>query len=540
MEFELYFINPKTITSSWHSTAKQILPEHIMSFSMTKNVFSGKLPSGCVASSTMSLTIDNSGDDYTTELTDHDYWVFVANPAEERNNGAPDFITSFHLDSAQMNQNKWVSVNGYDAIDLLDQLTISAEDITPVFSYPSEDRHYQSILRLLDFDGLGFKLDLTSEAGYLADPDFFRTPSAAFPTGDITYRQLLEWIGEMENFILEVSGDYTTNYGTIFKWYSPARRSTAGSYPNTLPYGVEYLFYYDNADDPDRPMSYSTQTRDLEATTVTGVNAYRYNSDDVVLVGNDNGYVITVENNPFVPDSESGRRIAFSATQVRWDAFLRHNTSAFKEAFCKGGYWYEANTPTPIPLRERWHTNYMGFLNHNPHTVNNRQVYGDIIPCPISTYTYTCNGMESVNCDVESDTESTLIPSSTPTDSAINELQNNVHIIDAGTDTNGWDYKKYDDGTYEATKKITLSSVACTTAEGSLYRTAEQTFTNRPVLDNGITSINVSFWASSTNRHAWVCTVTRPATGTIGTWAVISATNTAISGTMCAVVRGTW
>lgn len=114
-----------------------------------------------------------------------------------------------------------------------------------------------------------------------------------------------------------------------------------------------------------------------------------------------------------------------------------------------------------------------------------------------------------------------------------------VRIIESGTDTNGWDYKIYSDGTYEAIKRLTLSSEACTTTSGTLYKTADQSFTNRPVCDNGISSIQVSFWAAGSNRYGWAVNTVRPQATTIGSWAVFSTTNTAVSGTLAALVHGT-
>lgn len=115
-----------------------------------------------------------------------------------------------------------------------------------------------------------------------------------------------------------------------------------------------------------------------------------------------------------------------------------------------------------------------------------------------------------------------------------------VRIVESGTDANGWKYKKYSDNTYEATKKLTLSSEACTTATGSLYKTADQSFTNRPVCDAGIDMIDVTFWASGSNKYGWAANSVRPSSTTIGSWAVFSPDNTAVSGTLAAFIHGTW
>ena len=115
-----------------------------------------------------------------------------------------------------------------------------------------------------------------------------------------------------------------------------------------------------------------------------------------------------------------------------------------------------------------------------------------------------------------------------------------AQITETGTDTNSWTYKKFSDGTYEATKRITLSSEACTTAAGSLYRTAGQSF-DRPVMDAGtIHSINVTYWPSGTNKVGWATCVTRPGSGNFGSWAVVSPDNNAASGTLGMMVIGSW
>lgn len=544
MEFELYFIDPTTITSAWHDTAPQILPEHIMSFSMTKNVFNGKPLNGCVASSTMSLTVDNSGGEYTQYFQDPSYWVFVANP--DRGNGVQDFITSFHLDRAQMNQNKMVSVNGYDAIDLLDKYTVSGADIIPIFDGDSSQRKYRTVLNLMDFTGLGFKLS-SETVQALDETAYWVRPSASFPTDDITYRQLIYWIAELKGLVLEVSGEYETNYGTIFKFDKPTKSTLSGRprYPNGLPNSVNYVFYYDNEDDPDRPVSYSTQTRDFDVSKFAGQRIYKYNSDEYVeapFVGGGNVW-IEIANNPFEPDSD----YAALATSLSWTYFLRHNTSAVKEAFCVGGYWYEANSPTPIPLRDRWHAMYMGFLNHRPHEqeadgfvpVQSYPAYGDVIPTPISSYTYVCNGMETVTCDIESDTETQLIPQTTPTDTAIQELQKNVQIVDSGTD-NGWEYRKYSNGTYDAYKRLDLSAVACSTTWGSMYVTAAQTFGTRPSFDAQGMQIFVTY-LSSDGHSGWVTNWGGVSGTGTGTWVIIRPTSsTSLSGYLSAHIHSNW
>lgn len=123
--------------------------------------------------------------------------------------------------------------------------------------------------------------------------------------------------------------------------------------------------------------------------------------------------------------------------------------------------------------------------------------------------------------------------------SAMLQKASPVRIVDSGTDENGWYYKQYSDGTFEAIKKVTLSSVACTTAAGSLYKTADQSFTNRPVISTGITSIQVSYWASGTNKYGWAVNTVRPQTTTIGSWAVFSTDNSSVSGSLVALVHGT-
>lgn len=114
-----------------------------------------------------------------------------------------------------------------------------------------------------------------------------------------------------------------------------------------------------------------------------------------------------------------------------------------------------------------------------------------------------------------------------------------ARITEKGED-NGWAYTKYSDGTYEAVKRLTLSAIACTTATGNLYKTADQSFVNRPSFDTGITMINVTYWAASADKYGWAVNTVRPSSSTIGSWAVFSTTNTAVSGTLAAEIKGTW
>lgn len=114
-----------------------------------------------------------------------------------------------------------------------------------------------------------------------------------------------------------------------------------------------------------------------------------------------------------------------------------------------------------------------------------------------------------------------------------------ARITEKGED-NGWAYTKYSDGTYEAVKRLTLSAIACTTATGNLYKTADQSFVNRPSFDTGITMINVTYWAASADKYGWAVNTVRPSSSTIGSWAVFSSTTSSVSGTLAAEIKGTW
>lgn len=49
-----------------------------------------------------------------------------------------------------------------------------------------------------------------------------------------------------------------------------------------------------------------------------------------------------------------------------------------------------------------------------------------------------------------------------------------AYVVEKGTETNGWYYHKYSDGTYDAWQQPQVT-VAVSTTMGNLYRSAEQT-----------------------------------------------------------------
>lgn len=124
-----------------------------------------------------------------------------------------------------------------------------------------------------------------------------------------------------------------------------------------------------------------------------------------------------------------------------------------------------------------------------------------------------------------------------------------VKVVEKGT-SNGWTYKKYTDGTYEALKSITVSATATSTAWGSLYRTAGFRFGDLPSLDNGQGfSINVSYLVdtSITNITAagWpVCFYSPGASSDpceTGVWVIVTVSSSnSMKGTLTAQIHGKW
>lgn len=114
-----------------------------------------------------------------------------------------------------------------------------------------------------------------------------------------------------------------------------------------------------------------------------------------------------------------------------------------------------------------------------------------------------------------------------------------VLIVESGTN-NGWTYRKYSDGTYDAFKRITLSSVSASTAWGNLYRTATQTFGNRPSFDAGGLQMYVTF-ATSNGTTGFVCSYGAISGSGTGTWVLLNpSSTTGISGYLSAKIHSTW
>lgn len=66
----------------------------------------------------------------------------------------------------------------------------------------------------------------------------------------------------------------------------------------------------------------------------------------------------------------------------------------------------------------------------------------------------------------------------------VSMIQKSAKPIEVGTD-DGWNYRKYADGTYEADKELAVSSLPTSYGWGNLYRTAGVRFGNLPNLDSG-------------------------------------------------------
>lgn len=118
---------------------------------------------------------------------------------------------------------------------------------------------------------------------------------------------------------------------------------------------------------------------------------------------------------------------------------------------------------------------------------------------------------------------------------------NNCSIVVSGTD-NGWYYYKYNDGTYDAYKRLTLTNEPCTTDWQSLYVTAAQDFGSRPSFDNQGLQIIVTFVPTG-NSSGWAMAwgsingASRPT----GTWVVVRpSTSSAVTGHLAAHIHSTW
>lgn len=115
-----------------------------------------------------------------------------------------------------------------------------------------------------------------------------------------------------------------------------------------------------------------------------------------------------------------------------------------------------------------------------------------------------------------------------------------VRVIESGVD-NGWQYKKFSDGTYEAFKRLELSGVACDIAWGSLYVCTAQNFGARPSFDALGMEIQVSYVGLENNSRGWAANWGRIAGATYptGTWVVVCPVSQAsIGGHLSAVLHG--
>lgn len=114
-----------------------------------------------------------------------------------------------------------------------------------------------------------------------------------------------------------------------------------------------------------------------------------------------------------------------------------------------------------------------------------------------------------------------------------------VRIVESGTN-NGWKYKKYSDGTYEAFKRLTLSEEACTTTWGSLYVTAAKDFGDRPTFDSSGLEIFVTY-ASSDGHSGWASNWGAISGLNTGTWVVVRPSSQAsMSGYLSAQIFSTY
>lgn len=552
MEFELYFIDPSTITTYWHmtdwrQTERRIEPTDIMSFTMTKNIWGSELRSGAVASSTMNIVVDDANGIYAPYFNDPSYWLYVANPEGD----SEDYITTFHIDNAEINEANYITASGFDVVDLLNRLTVSSADIRNVVK--TSGATVIDLVNLMNFNSHYFMIDTETL------PPTVLTSTIWQPTEDITYRQLLQWIAEYVGYTLQSSGIYGVVdgqvWGDILMWKEVALFHTdAFSWYGEPPYNADYYIFYDNEGDPNptKPPSYSTRVSGLATTEITGVKVYSYSGETVYSFGDDTEFVLTVKDNPLFGDNSFVRAQDIWLTFGR-GRFLRNRTTCIKEAMCVGGFYYTdgnydtfIDPPTPAPLKVRYHADIFDFVNYAPHReddeLSNHYCYGYYLPSPISTYTYTCNGMEQISCDIETIAQNDTIVSHTQEELEIAELQSYTKIVEVGEE-NGWRYKKYSDGTFEAHSQVTLSEVAVSTAYGGgWYRSGAYAFGNRPSFDTSTElNINVSFFYNSGSFTGIPMEWGKATSTTIGTWVIIRyGSASSLSGRICATIKGTW
>jgi hypothetical protein len=123
------------------------------------------------------------------------------------------------------------------------------------------------------------------------------------------------------------------------------------------------------------------------------------------------------------------------------------------------------------------------------------------------------------------------------------------YITDMGTDS-GWTYKKYSNGTYEAVKRLTITSMPSSYSYGVLYRTAGIRFGDLPSFDSGNGfDISPSYMPITTSSvmtaSGWPVCLFAPGQSSnpceTGVWCICSyASANSINGQATAVIRGTY
>jgi len=137
----------------------------------------------------------------------------------------------------------------------------------------------------------------------------------------------------------------------------------------------------------------------------------------------------------------------------------------------------------------------------------------------------------------------------------ISELKNNVnklqvnYPIETGTN-NGWEYIKYNDGTYEADKRLTVNTSLSTVSE-KVFTTNPSTpfdFGMRPSFDaSSLRRLTITFLSSLRNSaEVWYANYTNPSIVensiyNIGTWILVSSKQIAtVRGYLFAHIKGKW
>lgn len=129
-------------------------------------------------------------------------------------------------------------------------------------------------------------------------------------------------------------------------------------------------------------------------------------------------------------------------------------------------------------------------------------------------------------------------------------IQKSTKLEAVGTDSNGWNVRKYADGTYEADKALTIAAMTTSYGWGGLYRSAGIRFGDLPDIDSGHgfgISVGYLIDPSITNTTAagWpVCFYAPNASSDpceTGVWVIASTANTnTAKGTLTAHISGRW